>query len=135
MTIGLDLGGTTFNAACGGDAGRILASREYETRQHESPDLLLPRLANAILEVHGDLDEARRGEVGAAGIGVPGPVKPRSAPTSRARSSRWNWSQDNPSSCTDMPFCARRKVSSWIFSSRAGLELACSPAKVLSCKS
>ncbi len=78
MTIGLDLGGTTFNAACIDDAGRILASREYETRQYESPDLLLPRLADAILEVRDDLEQTQRSQIGAVGIGVPGPVKPRS---------------------------------------------------------
>lgn len=77
MTIGLDLGGTTFNAACVDDAGRILASVEYETRQQEAPDLLVPRLADAIQEVRAALKPEDAAKVHAVGVGVPGPVKPR----------------------------------------------------------
>ena len=57
MTIGLDLGGTTFNAACVDDAGRILLSREYPTRQTDAPEILLSRMADSIIEVLGALDE------------------------------------------------------------------------------
>jgi glucokinase len=77
MTIGLDLGGTTFNAACVDDAGRILLSREYPTRQNDAPDVMLPRLAAAIEEVLDALDAKQRAQVKAVGVGVPGPVKPR----------------------------------------------------------
>lgn len=77
MTIALDLGGTTFNAACVDDAGRILLSREYPTPQGDAPDVLLPRLAATITEVLDALEPARRAQINAIGVGVPGPVKPK----------------------------------------------------------
>lgn len=77
MTIGLDLGGTTFNAACVDSAGRILLSREYPTRQTDAPEILLSRLADSIQEVLAALDAPQRTEVKAVGVGVPGPVRPR----------------------------------------------------------
>jgi glucokinase len=76
MTIGLDLGGTTFNAACVDNAGRVLLSREYPTRQNDAPDVLLPRLAAAIQEVLSELSDEQRAQVQSVGVGVPGPVKP-----------------------------------------------------------
>jgi glucokinase len=76
MTVGLDLGGTTFNAACVDNAGRILVSVEHDTRQHDAPDVLVPRLAAAIEEVLSQLDDEQRAEVKAVGIGVPGWVNP-----------------------------------------------------------
>src|SRR5690349_13383726 len=76
MTIGLDLGGTTFNAACVDNAGRVLLSREYPTRQNDAPEVLLPRLAAAIQEVLGELSDEQRAQVQSVGVGVPGPVKP-----------------------------------------------------------
>lgn len=75
MTIGLDLGGTTFHAACVDNAGRILSSHAYETRQHEAPDLLLPRLSDAVLQVRDTLSDEQSTLVEAVGIGVPGPVR------------------------------------------------------------
>jgi glucokinase len=77
MVIGLDVGGTTFNAACVDDAGRILLSREYPTHQSDAPDVMLPRLAAAIAEVRDALEPAQRAQVNSVGVGVPGPVKPR----------------------------------------------------------
>lgn len=77
LTIGLDLGGTTFNVACIDESGEILASREEETRQHESPDRMLPRLAEAISQLLKDLGPERSTQVGAVGVGVPGPVRHR----------------------------------------------------------
>lgn len=77
LTIGLDLGGTTFNVACVNADGEILHSLEEETRQYESPDRMLPRLANAISQLLNDLGAERSTQVGAVGVGVPGPVKHR----------------------------------------------------------
>lgn len=77
LTIGLDLGGTTFNVACVDEAGKILLEREEETRQHESPDRMLPRLGAAIKALLTDLGPERSTQVQAVGIGVPGPVKHR----------------------------------------------------------
>lgn len=74
MTIGLDLGGTTFHAACVDNAGRILSLRGYDTRQSEAPELLLPRLAEAIIQVQSTSESTCPPAVG---IGVPGPVRSR----------------------------------------------------------
>lgn len=74
-TIGLDLGGTTFHAACVDNAGRILSSHSYETRQNEPPELLLPRLADAASQARSSLNEDQSTLVEAIGIGVPGPVR------------------------------------------------------------
>jgi glucokinase len=77
LTIGLDLGGTTFNVSCVNSDGEILLSREEETRQHESPDRMLPRLADAVSKLLDDLGPQQSTQVAAVGLGVPGPVKHR----------------------------------------------------------
>jgi len=75
-TIGIDLGGTTFNVALVNDAGEHSHNIEKDTLQHDGPDRLLPRMAQTALQV---LETARQnGSAPAAvGIGVPGPVKHR----------------------------------------------------------
>ena len=45
--IGLDLGGTTFAVAAVDENGVISHEHEEDTRQHDGPDILLPRLATA----------------------------------------------------------------------------------------
>ncbi len=73
-TIGIDLGGTTFNAARVDGAGAVSHEIEQDTHQHDGPDRLLPRLAQAALQV---LEAARKDGANpqAVGVGVPGPVK------------------------------------------------------------
>jgi glucokinase len=75
-TIGIDLGGTTFNAALVSEAGAHSHNIEKDTRQHDGPDRLLPRLAQTALQV---LEAAQQhgAKPRAVGIGVPGPVKHR----------------------------------------------------------
>jgi len=75
LFIGLDLGGTTFNVACVDENGQILLEQEEETRQHESPDLMLPRLGAAIQRLLDDPRLKGSTPFGAVGVGVPGPVK------------------------------------------------------------
>jgi glucokinase len=75
ITLGLDLGGTTFNAGIIDDAGKVLHSLEFETRQHDSPDVLLPRLAEAVAQVCREFSSTPEDGTVALGIGVPGPVK------------------------------------------------------------
>jgi glucokinase len=77
ITLGLDLGGTTFAAGSVDATGRVLHSLESETRQHEAPDLLLPRLACAASQERRELQSTVPTEVVALGIGVPGPVRHR----------------------------------------------------------
>jgi glucokinase len=75
-TIGIDLGGTTFNAALVTEAGAPSHGIEKDTLQHDGPDRLLPRLGQTALQVL----EAAKTEGAtpeAVGIGVPGPVKHR----------------------------------------------------------
>jgi predicted NBD/HSP70 family sugar kinase len=73
MTIGLDLGGTTFNAACVDNAGRILVSVENNTRQNDAPVVLVLRLASAIEKVLSQLDDVQRTKVKAVGVRRAGP--------------------------------------------------------------
>ena len=77
MLVGLDLGGTTFNAACVNDAGRILSSQEYDTQAHDAPDILISRMADAVLGVLQEMPQAEREAVKSVGVGVPGPVRSR----------------------------------------------------------
>ncbi len=77
MLVGLDLGGTTFNAACVNDAGRILSSLEFDTQAHDAPELLIARMAGAVLGVLQTAPEVERAAVKAVGVGVPGPVRSR----------------------------------------------------------
>ena len=50
-TIGIDLGGTTFNAAFINEAGAISHNTEQDTQQHDGPERLLPRIAETALQV------------------------------------------------------------------------------------
>jgi glucokinase len=77
MIVGLDLGGTTFNAACVSNAGRILSSQEFDTRAHDAPELLIARMADAVLGVLQSAPSAEREAVKSVGVGVPGPVRSR----------------------------------------------------------
>jgi glucokinase len=77
MLVGLDLGGTTFNAACVSDAGRILSSRAFDTQAHDAPEILIARVADAILGVLQSAPDTARSAAEAVGVGVPGPVRSR----------------------------------------------------------
>ena len=71
LTLGLDLGGTTFNVGALDESGEVSHAIERDTFQHDGPEKLLPRLADAAQEVR----EAAQKDCIALGIGVPGPVK------------------------------------------------------------
>jgi len=75
--LGLDLGGTTFAAGSVDETGRVLHSLEAETRQHEAPELLLPRLAQAAAQALRETPTQAPTDKVALGIGVPGPVRHR----------------------------------------------------------
>ncbi len=75
--LGLDLGGTTFAAAAVDEKGAIFHETEEDTRQHDGPDILLPRLAQAARLVNEQCESAEASTCGALGIGVPGAVKHR----------------------------------------------------------
>lgn len=70
--IGLDLGGTTFSVGIVDQNGQVQNSLERDTRQHDPPEQLIKRLADAVRELAGDQTPQ------ALGIGVPGPVRPGS---------------------------------------------------------
>jgi glucokinase len=75
-TIGIDLGGTTFNAALVSESGAPTHNIEKDTFQHDGPERLLPRIAQVALQV---LEDAKKegAKPKAVGIGVPGPIKHR----------------------------------------------------------
>jgi len=68
--IGIDLGGTTFKISIVDDNGKLQNAIERDTQQHDPPEQLIKRLADAAREVAGDQ------KIDALGIGVPGPVRP-----------------------------------------------------------
>lgn len=70
--IGIDLGGTTFKVSIFDDNGQLQNALERDTQQHDPPEELIQRLANAAREVAGDQ------KIDALGIGVPGPIRPDS---------------------------------------------------------
>ena len=72
-TLGIDLGGTTFSVGVVDTQGAISGAHEQPTLQHDGPERLLPRLAQAAREVL----ESSGANCEAVGIGVPGPVKHR----------------------------------------------------------
>jgi len=76
LTLGIDLGGTTFTAGSVDESGAVTAALERKTLQHEGPDRLLPRLADAAQEVRAAVSSSAAA-INALGIGVPGPVKHR----------------------------------------------------------
>jgi glucokinase len=71
MFLGIDLGGTTCSFGLLDEVGGLHHELEIETRQHDGPNVMLPRIADAARQV---LDAAQV-EVTSVGIGVPGPVK------------------------------------------------------------
>lgn len=77
MTIGLDLGGTTFAVGIIGPDGAIIKSLERDTQQHDGPDILLPRLAQAVRDLLAEAGYQEPPADAVLGIGVPGPVKHR----------------------------------------------------------
>ncbi|MEO6907010.1 MAG: ROK family protein [Abditibacteriaceae bacterium] len=70
--LGIDLGGTTFKVSIVDDNGQLLNAIERDTQQHDPPEELIKRLADAAREVAGDQ------KIDALGIGVPGPIRPDS---------------------------------------------------------
>jgi len=68
--IGLDLGGTTFSVSFVDEKGEVRQVAEFDTGQHDPPEILIPRLADAVRQVAKDETPQ------ALGIGVPGPVRP-----------------------------------------------------------
>lgn len=80
-TLGIDLGGTTFSVGCVDERGTIANFCEAPTQQHDGPERLLPRLAEAGAKVLSQVDKSKplmgNKPVRALGIGVPGPVKHR----------------------------------------------------------
>ena len=73
MHLGIDLGGTTCTFGLLDGDGQLSATREIETRQHDAPDTMLGRIAEAARAVVAESD----GNIESVGIGVPGPVKHR----------------------------------------------------------
>lgn len=74
LTLGLDLGGTTFTVGSLDENGTVAHAFERDTYQHDGPEKLLPRLADAAAEVCEQVKSAGD-DCLALGIGVPGPVK------------------------------------------------------------
>lgn len=72
MYLGIDLGGTTCSLGLLDENG-LGATSEIATRQHDAPDVLLSRMAQAAKA----LIEENGATVEAVGIGVPGPIKHR----------------------------------------------------------
>jgi len=70
--IGIDLGGTTFKVSIVDNNGKLQNALERDTQQHDPPEQLIKRLADAAREVAGDETPD------ALGIGVPGAVRPDS---------------------------------------------------------
>ncbi len=70
MYLGIDLGGTTCSLGLLGDNG-LGATAEIATRQHDAPDVLLGRIAEAAKSLIQD----NGATVEAVGLGVPGPIK------------------------------------------------------------
>ena len=75
-TLGIDLGGTTFTMGSLDESGTLSHIIERKTQQHEGPDRLLARLAEAAQEVR-EAAQSGGAPISALGIGVPGPVKHR----------------------------------------------------------
>lgn len=71
MYLGIDLGGTTCTFGLLDESGTIHDALEIETRQHDAPDVMLPRLAEAAKKVLS----GTAATVTSVGIGVPGAVK------------------------------------------------------------
>lgn len=71
MFLGIDLGGTTCSFGWIDEQGKVHDALEIETRQHDGPDAMLPRLAAAAKQVL----KGAQVEIRSVGIGVPGPVK------------------------------------------------------------
>jgi len=72
MHLGIDLGGTTCSLGLLDENG-LGATAEIETRQHDAPDVMLGRIAEAARK----LILASGTNVEGVGIGVPGPVRHR----------------------------------------------------------
>lgn len=73
MFLGIDLGGTTVSFGVMDAEGQLHGVRDIETRQHDAPDVMLPRIAEAAKQTLKEVGK----EVTAVGIGVPGPVRHR----------------------------------------------------------
>jgi glucokinase len=70
MFLGIDLGGTKCAFGLLDENGVIHDELRIDTQQHDGPEVMLPRLAEAAKKVIGASKSVK-----SAGIGVPGPVK------------------------------------------------------------
>jgi glucokinase len=75
VTVGVDLGGTTFAAGVLTRAGEMLAQASYDTPRSSSEPLVLTAIAPA---VQGLLQQAavNQERLAGLGLGIPGPVDP-----------------------------------------------------------
>ncbi len=75
LVLAVDLGGTNFRLALVNPAGEIIQRRSRPTSKGEGADLLVHKLAGAMLELaaEGGIPEAR---IQAVGMGIPGLVEP-----------------------------------------------------------
>lgn len=87
MYVGLDLGGTTTQAAMAGVDGRIVAERSVPTLSHEGPQRVLARMGQL---VH-DLAAAAGAPPVACGVGVPGLLDLKAGKTKFLPNFPTNW--------------------------------------------
>ncbi len=73
FTIGLDLGGTNIKAGLADAAGRLVRKRSIPTQGSQGYRHVLERLAQAARELAAE-HNASDGEIGAIGLGSPGPL-------------------------------------------------------------
>jgi glucokinase len=87
--IGIDVGGTNITAGLVNGAGEIVAGHKIDTEATEGAEHVLDRIARAIDEL---LDQAgaRRQDIQAVGLGVPGAVDSGRGRVLEAPNLRWN---------------------------------------------
>jgi len=87
--IGIDLGGTNITAGLVDADGKIVAGHKTDTEAAEGADHVLDRVAKAIDELLDEAD-AKRKDIQAVGLGLPGAVDSAKGLVLEAPNLRWN---------------------------------------------
>jgi glucokinase len=76
VLVGVDLGGTSFLTVVTNTKGKILARKKRKTRAEEGASAILERIAKTVRDTVSRADIKMK-NVRAIGIGVPGPLNPK----------------------------------------------------------
>ncbi len=89
MALGIDVGGTNIQAGVVDQCGEVLGSAKIKTNASEGYEVVMDRVASAARQACEDAG-VKVSTLCAAGLGVPGPVDPKTGIVDEAVNLRWD---------------------------------------------